>query len=248
MESTFRNLDRTIESQPMPVEFKDTNGLIYCNDCGAKSVVKYHWLGLKCDLCESYNTAQIRLLQGDVSGVLEQEGVSEVPQRPRSSSLNTSEEPATSLAALHLNTNQQPESESHLSVPMAAAPDQRFVSYNMTRGRAISPVVSNYFGLPPDREPGKPSSLPFFGSATRPDNDADYGALNFLSKKFKDRYGFLSGDTTGEGVPKVEEEDEDEDEDDDGTESSESSASDAEEGDNEEDEEEDEYIDIFGHR
>lgn len=50
MESTFRNLDRTIESQPMPAEFKDTKGLIYCNDCGAKSVVKYHWLGLKCDL------------------------------------------------------------------------------------------------------------------------------------------------------------------------------------------------------
>lgn len=50
MESTFRNLDRTIESQPMPAEFKDTKGLIYCNDCGAKSIVKYHWLGLKCDL------------------------------------------------------------------------------------------------------------------------------------------------------------------------------------------------------
>lgn len=50
MESTFRNLDRTIQSQPMPIEFKDTNALIYCNDCGAKSVVRYHWLGLKCDL------------------------------------------------------------------------------------------------------------------------------------------------------------------------------------------------------
>lgn len=50
MESTFRNLDRTIQSQPMPAEFEDTRALIYCNDCGAKSFVKYHWLGLKCDL------------------------------------------------------------------------------------------------------------------------------------------------------------------------------------------------------
>lgn len=50
METTFRNLDRTIESQPMPAEFKDTKALVYCNDCGAKSVVKYHWLGLKCDM------------------------------------------------------------------------------------------------------------------------------------------------------------------------------------------------------
>lgn len=50
MESTFRNLDRTIQSQPMPAEFKDTSALIHCNDCGAKSVVRYHWLGLKCDM------------------------------------------------------------------------------------------------------------------------------------------------------------------------------------------------------
>jgi hypothetical protein len=34
----------------MPAEFKDTKALVYCNDCGAKSVVKYHWLGLKCDM------------------------------------------------------------------------------------------------------------------------------------------------------------------------------------------------------
>lgn len=50
METNFRNLDRTIEGQPMPTEFKDTKALIYCNDCRAKSVVQYHWLGLKCDV------------------------------------------------------------------------------------------------------------------------------------------------------------------------------------------------------
>lgn len=50
MEANFRNLDRTIMSQPMPPELKDTNALIYCNDCHAKSVVPYHWLGLKCEM------------------------------------------------------------------------------------------------------------------------------------------------------------------------------------------------------
>jgi hypothetical protein len=50
METHFRNLDRTIETQPMPPEFKDTQALIYCNDCCAKSAVQYHWLGLKCDM------------------------------------------------------------------------------------------------------------------------------------------------------------------------------------------------------
>lgn len=50
MEATFRGLDRAIEAQPMPADFEDTKALIYCNDCCAKSVAMYHWLGLKCDL------------------------------------------------------------------------------------------------------------------------------------------------------------------------------------------------------
>ena len=48
METQFRNMDRAIESQPMPAQFEDTKALVYCNDCYAKSSVKYHWLGLKC--------------------------------------------------------------------------------------------------------------------------------------------------------------------------------------------------------
>ena len=36
--------------------------MIYCNDCSAKSTVKYHWLGLRCGICDSYNTAQIQIL------------------------------------------------------------------------------------------------------------------------------------------------------------------------------------------
>lgn len=48
MEIQFRNLERAIEAQPMPPQFQDTKALIYCNDCSAKSSVKYHWLGLKC--------------------------------------------------------------------------------------------------------------------------------------------------------------------------------------------------------
>lgn len=173
--------------------------------------------------------------------MLEQEGVSGHFPRTRSSSLNATDEPATSLAALHLNTN--PESHPHLNVPAADGSDQRFVSYNMTRGRAISPIVSNYFGLPPERESEKPSSLPFFGGPSRTESDTDYGALNFLSKKLRDRYGFLAGDSTVESVLEA---DEDEDED---AGSSNSSSSDEQEGGNEDEEDEDdEYIDIFGHR
>ncbi|KAI0013263.1 zf-CHY-domain-containing protein [Xylariaceae sp. FL0662B] len=62
MELQFRNLDIAIQTQPMPPEFQDTRALILCNDCSAKSSVKYHWLGLKCGVCQSYNTAQLRIL------------------------------------------------------------------------------------------------------------------------------------------------------------------------------------------
>lgn len=48
MEMQFRHLERAIDSQPMPPQFEDTKAFVYCNDCSAKTTVKYHWLGLKC--------------------------------------------------------------------------------------------------------------------------------------------------------------------------------------------------------
>ncbi|KAI5928272.1 hypothetical protein F4810DRAFT_647702 [Camillea tinctor] len=62
MESQFRNLDLAIQSQPMPPEFRDTRAVVLCNDCSAKSSTMYHWLGLKCSVCLSYNTAQLQIL------------------------------------------------------------------------------------------------------------------------------------------------------------------------------------------
>jgi hypothetical protein len=62
METQFRNLDRAIDNQPMPPQFQDTEAMVSCNDCYAKSAVKYHWLGLKCAICDSYNTAQLSIL------------------------------------------------------------------------------------------------------------------------------------------------------------------------------------------
>jgi hypothetical protein len=184
--------------------------------------------------------------------VLEEEGVGEIASRSRSAFLNPDGETATSLAALHLNTNP---ASSRLSVPISAGAgeDRRFVSYNMTHGRAISPVVSNYFGLPTERESEKPSPLPFFGGASRAEGETEYGALNFLSKKLRDRYGFLAGDlATAEAASAVDgDEGEDEDEDDDDLESSDSSDTDEEDNEDDDDDDDDdgrEYIDLFGHR
>ncbi|KOS40077.1 hypothetical protein ACN38_g9053 [Penicillium nordicum] len=242
MESTFRNLDRTIESQPMPEEFKDTKGLIYCNDCGSKSVVKYHWLGLRCDLCESYNTAQLRILHGDMSPQPEGAG-GDLLSRPRSSSLIENDDSMSSSRGLNVNNTSIP--HSGLSVPVSPEPARRLSSYNITRGHAVSPVVSNYFGLPTERESEKPSSIPFFGGPSRGENE-DYGALNFLSKKLTYRYGLFGGETkSAENVLEAKNE-----EDGESSDAVESDGSDYTEDDDEEeeDEEDQDHIQIFGHQ
>lgn len=61
METQFRNLDVAILSQPMPPEFRDTRATVLCNDCSGKCVVPYHWLGLKCSICQSYNTVELQI-------------------------------------------------------------------------------------------------------------------------------------------------------------------------------------------
>ncbi|KZZ96848.1 CHY zinc finger containing protein [Moelleriella libera RCEF 2490] len=61
METQFRNLDVAILSQPMPAEFRNTRVTVLCNDCSGKSSVAYHWLGLKCSICQSYNTVEFQV-------------------------------------------------------------------------------------------------------------------------------------------------------------------------------------------
>ncbi|KAK3955487.1 hypothetical protein QBC32DRAFT_33852 [Pseudoneurospora amorphoporcata] len=62
MEIEFRRLDIVIATQPMPDEYQDARAVISCNDCSAKSQTRYHWLGLKCSVCHSYNTVEHKLL------------------------------------------------------------------------------------------------------------------------------------------------------------------------------------------
>lgn len=68
METQFRNLGILIANQPMPSEYQDTRAIISCNDCSAKSQTAYHWLGLKCTICQSYNTVQLQLLDAPGNG------------------------------------------------------------------------------------------------------------------------------------------------------------------------------------
>lgn len=63
MEAQFRVLDMEIRLQPLPHPYSQWSCIIRCNDCNAKSSAPYHVLGLKCDNCKSYNTAQLKLIK-----------------------------------------------------------------------------------------------------------------------------------------------------------------------------------------
>ncbi|NXJ01402.1 ZN363 protein, partial [Psophia crepitans] len=54
----WRQLDDEVAQTPMPTEYQNMMVEILCNDCNARSTVQFHLLGMKCNNCESYNTAQ----------------------------------------------------------------------------------------------------------------------------------------------------------------------------------------------
>lgn len=59
MEALFTNLANIIREQPMPEEFENVTSIILCNDCSAKCTTQYHFLGLRCQICRSYNTVEL---------------------------------------------------------------------------------------------------------------------------------------------------------------------------------------------
>ncbi|XP_012515299.1 PREDICTED: RING finger and CHY zinc finger domain-containing protein 1 [Propithecus coquereli] len=54
----WRQLDDEVAQTPMPSEYQNMTVDIHCNDCNGRSTVQFHILGMKCKLCDSYNTAQ----------------------------------------------------------------------------------------------------------------------------------------------------------------------------------------------
>ena len=149
METQFRNLDRQIEAQTMPEEYQNTRAYVHCNDCSTKGTTKYHWLGLKCERCESYNTQQHYLLEADGSG-----------SRPRSH--DGSAEPVTATPPLPQNV-----SDEAVAIPNSRAVSRRpSISISEVGGscgspwllprprgaRSMSPTVGNYFGTGIGRE------------------------------------------------------------------------------------------------
>ncbi|ODV85904.1 hypothetical protein CANARDRAFT_197537 [[Candida] arabinofermentans NRRL YB-2248] len=65
MELQFRVLDKEIKESKMPDGMADWKTVIKCVDCGGKSKVPYHYLGMRCDHCKSYNTMQLKLIKAN---------------------------------------------------------------------------------------------------------------------------------------------------------------------------------------
>ena len=58
MSRYWRQLDDEVAQTPMPSEYQNMTVDILCNDCNGRSTVQFHIVGIKCNICESYNTAQ----------------------------------------------------------------------------------------------------------------------------------------------------------------------------------------------
>ncbi|RMZ88550.1 hypothetical protein DV736_g4220, partial [Chaetothyriales sp. CBS 134916] len=154
MESQFRRLDRHIDEQPMPEEYQSTRAYVFCNDCNSRSVAPYHWLGLKCVLCESYNTTQLELLglqrtaqmqemQEQQEERAQESGVGEAGMTASQSHTPTEE------LTLPAGTGESDASGTRaISVPTLSTglPWLMMPSPTARSARSMSPVVGSYFG------------------------------------------------------------------------------------------------------
>ncbi|KIW91306.1 uncharacterized protein Z519_08202 [Cladophialophora bantiana CBS 173.52] len=234
MESQFRRLDRHIEEQPMPEEYRDNRAYIFCNDCNSRSVTKYHWLGLKCSICESYNTTQLELLGAEETLQLQE-------QQERAQQAGTSE------AALTASQSHTPTDRATQPVDIVRASDQAVpqpseigTASNTPRSRSswllphsptarsarsVSPVVGSYFGTG-QRAAGTPEA-PQCGAASL-DDDEDDDDLDFWGRPHSPRQR-NAADAESEADSESESERDEPMEDDDG-------------------EEEEDAMDLIGHR
>ena len=70
MSEYFALLDSAIRMQPMPEGYAATTSNIYCQDCGKMGNVTYHFVGLKCQHCQSYNTRELQRVDANIMASL----------------------------------------------------------------------------------------------------------------------------------------------------------------------------------
>ena len=67
MREYFNLLDSAVRMQPMPPAYVATTSNIYCQDCCKMGNVSYHFVGLKCQHCGSYNTREMQRVDPNIN-------------------------------------------------------------------------------------------------------------------------------------------------------------------------------------
>lgn len=194
MESQFRNLDASIQGQPMPPEFRDTKATVLCNDCCAKSTTGYHWLGLKCAICNSYNTVELQIhggnapppppVDGEAALQGQQDGSRDVPAQ----------------AAGHGESA----SEGH---PGAVAVRRRYSSAGQESRYNIDPRLARSLS------PGASTESLFRLVHRTAEDDSDDDIMGFWSRGSGDEAVFSDSDGDSDSLPILDEEEEDDSDD-----------------------------------
>jgi len=154
MESQFRSLDRHIAAQPMPEEYRNTKAYVYCNDCALKSMTDFHWLGVKCAMCESYNTTMLGQLL-DANGTTAPANVSGAQLVDSSGPLPLN---VTDEAVPIPNSRAASRRPSTAISDVNGASESPWLRPQSRSARSLSPVVGNYFGHDRRDEPASPSA------------------------------------------------------------------------------------------
>ena len=74
MSEYFALLDSAVRMQPMPPAYAATTSNIYCQDCNKTGNVSYHFVGLKCQHCGSYNTREMQRVDANIMASLWPQG------------------------------------------------------------------------------------------------------------------------------------------------------------------------------
>jgi len=165
MESQFRRLDRSIEEQPMPPEYRDKKAYIFCNDCNSRCVAPFHWLGTKCVFCDSYNTVQLEMIGEDQTmqmqieqdQALDRVNDTNMGERAITASQNhTPTEDLTPAASIQEAPPAVPRAQTFNTIatsPPVQSPWLMPHSPSSRSVRSVSPVVGSYFDTGSQRSP-----------------------------------------------------------------------------------------------
>lgn len=166
MELQWRKLESAIEGQPMPAQWRDVKAEVRCNDCGARGVGRYHWLGNKCGTCDGFNTNEIRLIGANEGARREAEQYAEGERRVAARSRAASTERIPLASATGSPTLSRNNTTTNFASLTQARPQGQDQSHPIrTRAQLLQP--RDYFASNFD-QPRRPSSAAV--GATEQDN------------------------------------------------------------------------------